>query len=92
MSEGLYILVRFVVVFFDAALLAFFARMIVSLFTMGEGKLYLILYYFTEPFVLPVRAVCEKFGWFTGIPLDIPFFIASLILSLSSTVLSNMVL
>ena len=92
MSEGLYILVRFVVVFLDAALLAFFARMIVSLFTMGEGKLYLILYYFTEPFVLPIRAICERFGWFVGIPLDIPFFIASLIISLSSTVLSNMVL
>ena len=92
MSEGLYILVRFVVVFLDVALLAFFARMIVSLFTMGgESKLYLILYYFTEPLVTPIRALCERFGWFVGIPLDIPFFITSLILSLSTTALSNLV-
>jgi len=92
LSEGLYILVSFVVVFLDAALIAFFARMIVSFFTMGgESKLYLILYYFTEPLVTPIRVLCEKFGWFEGVPLDIPFFITSLILSLSTTVLSGMV-
>jgi uncharacterized protein YggT (Ycf19 family) len=93
LSGGLFILVRFVVVFIDVMLFAFLGRMLVSFFTMGgESRLYLILYYFTEPLVTPVRALCERLGLFTGIPLDIPFFITSLILSVINTVLSNSVL
>jgi uncharacterized protein YggT (Ycf19 family) len=93
LSGGLFILARFVTVFLDVMLLAFLGRMIVSLFTLdGENRLYLILYYFTEPIITPVRALCERLGLFVGIPIDIPFFITSLILSVANTVLSNMVL
>lgn len=91
MSEGLYVLVNFVVIFLDLILVAFFARAILSWFIMGDGenKIYLFLYYATEPFIMPVRALCNRFGWFQGIPIDIPFMISSLCIALLSFILAG---
>ncbi len=46
-----------------------------------EGKLTALVYTFTEPVVLPVRRIFERFGWFASFPLDIPFFVTYLLLS-----------
>ena len=41
----------------------------------------------TEPFITPVRALCERFGWFEGLPIDMPFFLTFILLSVLSAVL-----
>ena len=38
------------------------------------------LYNVTEPVIMPVRAICDHFGWFEGLPLDIPFLITAFLI------------
>jgi uncharacterized protein YggT (Ycf19 family) len=87
MSEGMYILVRFVSIFLDVIMVAMLARAVLSWFTFSEGanKIGSFLYTMTEPLILPVRALFSRFGWFEGVPLDIPFLVTALLLSLFSS-------
>ena len=39
------------------------------------------LYAVTEPVIAPVRALCERFGWFEGLPVDMSFFITFLLIT-----------
>ena len=81
MSGGLYVVVRCAVLFIDIIMLAMTLRMLVGfLFMDGQSKFGAFLYVVTEPIILPVRALCERFGWFRGTPMDMPFFITSLLL------------
>ncbi len=41
----------------------------------------------TEPFIVPVRALCDRFGWFEGLPIDMPFFLTFILLSVLTAVL-----
>ena len=43
-----------------------------------ENKFYFFLLVITEPFVLPVRAILEKFGVGQNSPIDISFTVAYL--------------
>lgn len=45
----------------------------------------------TEPIVAPVRALFERFGWFQNMPIDMSFFVAYILLSVVSTVISVLV-
>ncbi len=47
---------------------------------MQEMKLSGFLITVTEPIILPVRALCERFHWFEGLPIDVPFSITFFIL------------
>ncbi len=83
MSSGSYVLVQCVLLFIDIVTLCMTIRMIMSwLFAESESKLERVLYVVTEPLILPIRALCDKFGWFQGVPIDIPFFITALLLML----------
>ena len=42
------------------------------------------LYFITEPIIAPVRALFDKMGWFSDLPLDMPFLFTYLLLSLAS--------
>ena len=88
MSEGMYILVQFVSIFLDVIMVAMLARAVLSWFTFSEGagKVSSFLYMLTEPLIFPVRALFSRFGWFEGVPLDIPFLVTALLLSLLRTV------
>ena len=92
MTSGVYILVKFVIIFLDVILFAMLIRAVLSWFTMGDGQSPLghFLFVVTEPFILPVRMLCAKFGWFQGLPMDMSFLITTLLLSLSNVLLSNM--
>lgn len=73
----------------DVLLVAMFVRAILSWFDpMREGKLSAFLLVLTEPVIFPVRALCEYMNWFEGIPLDIPFLITVLLLSILQTVVA----
>ena len=95
-TAAMYVLVSFVTIFLDIVLMAMFVRAILSWFVQGGtggflGGLAGFLYVVTEPFILPVRALCNKFGWFQGLPIDISFLITAMLLSLASTLLGSMI-
>lgn len=63
--------------------IAMFARAILSwIDSMAEGALPTFLAALTEPVILPVRRLCEKFHWFEGSPLDMPFIITGMFLTI----------
>lgn len=82
MSGGLYIIVRCVLLFIDVLSIAMLGRAVLSWFTMGEQtKIGAFLYVVTEPVIMPIRSLCNRFGWFQGLPLDMPFLITVVLLS-----------
>ncbi len=91
MSGGYYVLIQFVAIFLDAISLAMLVRVILSWFQMGEGQSVFgnFLYVVTEPFILPIRVLFDRLGWFRNIPLDIPFFVTMILLSLIRVMLSG---
>lgn len=90
---ALYVIVQCVLIFIDILSVAMFVRAILSWFTMGEQtRIGTFLYVVTEPIILPIRALCARFGWFQGMPLDMPFFITMVILSFAGIFLQGALL
>lgn len=88
MELFLILTVGFVDLLLGALLFAMLVRAVLSIFMMGEeSRLSLLLYYFTEPFIIPVRKILEKFGWFQGTPLDVSFFLTTLLLGMLQVLL-----
>ena len=57
----------------------FFLRALMSFVMIGEDNAFTeLLYSVTEPVIFPVRKLCERFGWFENVPMDIPFYISML--------------
>ncbi len=82
---ALYVVVQCVLIFIDVLSVAMFARAILSWFTMGEQtKIGAFLYVVTEPVIIPIRALCARFGWFQGLPVDMPFLITMVVMSFAS--------
>jgi uncharacterized protein YggT (Ycf19 family) len=52
-----------------------------------DNRVMSILYAVTEPFIVPIRALFEKMGWFRNLPIDISFFVTYIILSIISMML-----
>lgn len=90
MTTAAYILVQCLVIFIDILSLAMLARAVLSWFTMGEQtKIGAFLYVVTEPVILPIRALCNRFGWFRGLPLDMSFLITMILLSFAGIFLQS---
>lgn len=89
MDTLLYVLQYTVTVLIDILLVAMFIRAILSWFDpMREGTLSMLLLALTEPLIFPIRALCAKMHWFEGIPIDIPFLLTVLLLSLLQTLVA----
>jgi YggT family protein len=59
------------------------ARAIISWFPIDDGNpIVVFLYSLTEPVIMPVRMIMDKFGWFEGLPIDMSFLITFLLLSI----------
>ena len=71
----------------EIVLLAMLIRAIMSLFTDG-GVILNFVYSITEPIIMPVRKIFEKFNISSGFPIDLSFLITYLLLSALKTVLS----
>ena len=90
---GLYVIMQCLILFIDVVSIAMLARAILSWFTMGEQtKLGTFMYVVTEPVIMPIRALCNRFGWFQGVPLDMPFLITMVILSFAGIFLQGAIL
>jgi len=87
MEIFLVILRNTVRVFLAAVELAMFARAILSWFFTEESRLGDFLYAVTEPVILPVRLIFEKFGWFQNLPIDVSFFVTFLLISVTGAIL-----
>ncbi|MBE6626679.1 MAG: YggT family protein [Ruminococcaceae bacterium] len=83
MIQILYIITTAIRILLDVVMICMLLRAILSFIMVGdeEGPLMGMLYAVTEFFVAPVRAVCDRFGWFEGLPLDMSFFITAILLS-----------
>ena len=93
MTTAMYIIVQSALIFIDVLSVAMFARAILSWFTMGEQTaIGAFLYVVTEPVILPIRALCNRFGWFQGVPLDMPFLLTMVLLSFVGIFLQSAIL
>lgn len=89
MELFLVLTVNLVDLILSAVLFAMLIRAVLSLLMMGEeSKFAMLLYMFTEPFILPVRRILERFGWFQGSPLDVSFFLTTVLLAMLQTLLA----
>lgn len=93
MRTLLYVIARCGQLALAAAELAMFLRAILSWFVRDEeNPLMMFLVMVTEPFILPIRALCSRIRAFDGMLLDIPFFITFLLLSLLNSLLPTLIL
>ena len=91
MNGGLYVIMLCVVIFIYVADIAMLGRAVLSWIPEGnQTRVGAFLYVITEPFIMPVRGLCHRFGWFQGVPLDMPFLITALLLMLISSSLQTM--
>ncbi len=68
--------------------IAMMIRAILSWFPLDSNKFVDFLYAITEPFIVPIRLLFEKLGWFQNLPIDVSFMVSYLLLSVLSFVLS----
>ena len=93
MEAVFYITAKVISLFLSAVSLAMFLRVIMQLVSMltsfkaDENKFYIFCFALTEIFVTPFRFLCAKFNLFTNTPIDAPFFIAYLFISLLQSLL-----
>lgn len=85
-----YFFTRLLVLFFEFISIALFLRAILSWFMReGESVIMTFLAYITEPLILPIRRLCDHFGWFRGVPIDMPFLLTALLVSFLTVLLEG---
>jgi hypothetical protein len=70
---------------------AFLFRAILSWFQDGSGHFistaYEVAFTFTEPLVIPMRMLLDRFSFARSMPIDLAFFFTFLLISLIGTVM-----
>ena len=83
MYQIVYVVVATVRVLLVALQFLMMARAIISWLPVNEDNpIVVFLYSVTEPVIMPVRSVIERFGWFEGLPIDMSFLITFMLLSI----------
>ena len=91
MSGGVYVIMLCLLIFIYVVDIAMLGRVVLSWITMGEQtRIGTFLYVVTEPLIMPIRNLCNRFGWFQGLPLDMPFLFTVLALSFVSLLLQSL--
>ncbi len=91
MNAALYVVMATVVGLLGLLSLAMLVRALLSWMVLSEDSvLGRFLFVLTEPIILPIRALCARFGWFEGLPFDMPFIIASVLLMLVISLLTGL--
>ena len=79
----IYVIAATISLALSALQLLMFIRAILSWFPVNEDSAFLrFVYMVTEPVILPVRILLDRFGWFEGMPIDMAFLITFLLLSM----------
>ena len=76
-----FVVTQVVSLFLDAVELAMFLRAVLSWFPIEPNKFTNLLYAITEPFIYPIRYLFHRMNWFQDSPLDVPFFVTFLLIS-----------
>ena len=77
-----YVFQQVIIIMIDVLLFAMFVRAVLSWFDpMQEWRLSGFLTAITEPVIMPIRILCDKMHWFEGMPVDIPFILSWLLLT-----------
>lgn len=77
--------------FLSLVIFMMFARAIFSFFPMSDDNpIEDILYAITEPFIIPVRALLDRFESVRNLPIDISFFITYIILNIVTDLLNSL--
>ena len=88
MIQIAYVLMATVRVLLMALELLMLARAVISWLPIPEDSpVENFLYAVTEPVIMPVRSLCERFGWFEGLPIDMSFFITFILISVLAAIL-----
>ena len=93
MEAFFYVIAKVIALMLRAISLAMFSRVIMELVSrmtshdVHGNKFFIFCYTVTEVFVTPFRYLCAKFNLFQGTPIDAPFFIAYLTLTMLQTFL-----
>ena len=87
--EGLYYIVSSTVLLVLGAVdTALLVRAVLSwIMPDVDGPIFDILYFLTEPVIIPYRKLFERFRWFEGSPIVMPFIFAVATVGILSTVL-----
>ena len=75
------LLKNIVIVFLSAVQIAFVIRAVLSWLPMQSNKFIDFIYNITELFISPIRMLFQKMNWFVGLPIDIPFLVTYLLLT-----------
>ena len=63
--------------------IALFIRAIFSwIDPMHEGAISRFLLVMTEPVIFPIRVLCERMNWFENVPIDMPFLLTMILITL----------
>lgn len=85
MSELFYIVTSFVGILIDILMYAMFIRALLSWLPLAEDNpIENFLFAITEPVILPVRAVLDRFEILSELPIDISFLVTMILLSIVS--------
>ncbi len=83
MEIAFYMLKSVTTVILLALLGAMLVRAVLSWFpSSSEGAFDTVIFTITEPFIVPVRTILERIEWVRNAPVDVPFFMTLLIISL----------
>lgn len=82
MEYVFYIVAKVVSVGISALSLAMFLRVILQFFVAEDNKFIIFCYAVTEPFIIPIRVIMEKLNVGQNSPIDIPFFVAYIFITI----------
>ena len=65
--------------------ISMFVRAVLSWFPGGDDNVFeRFVRIITEPFIIPVRFIFDKLGWGSDLPIDLPFFVTFILISIVS--------
>ena len=83
MHQLVYVITAMLSLLLSTNQLLMLIRAILSWFPMEEdSNLIRFIYMATEPVILPVRSLLDRFGLFEGMPIDMSFFITFMLISI----------
>jgi len=83
LHQLVYVITATLSLLLSAIQLLMLIRAILSWFPMEEdSNLIRFIYMATEPVILPVRSLLDRFGLFEGMPIDMSFFITFMLISI----------
>ena len=84
-----YLFTNVISFFLTAVLFMMFLRAVLSWLPLSDDNVIEeFVYAVTEPFIIPVRMILERFDSLNGLPVDISFFVSFILLSVITDILS----